>query len=106
MKRQGLMILGLVVLACFTAGCVMNVNPLVGVLYSDDVVGGLTATSNERGEKVGEATAKLICGVSYGDGSIETAAANGGISKIKTVDLKVKNVLGIYMETTTIVTGD
>jgi hypothetical protein len=84
----------------------MSVNPLVGILYSDDVVGGLTATPNAQGSKVGEATVKMICGVSYGDGSIETAAKNAGITKVKTVDLKVKNVLGVFMEVTTIVTGE
>ena len=104
--KQGAILLSLILIATLTTGCVMSVNPLVGILYSDDVTGGLTATPNAQGAKVGEATVKMICGVSYGDGSIQTAAANGGISKIKTVDLKVKNVLGVYMETTTIVTGD
>ncbi|MBN1493489.1 MAG: TRL-like family protein [Candidatus Omnitrophica bacterium] len=104
--RNGAIVLSLVLIATLATGCAMSVNPLVGVLYSDDVVGGLTATPNAQGPKVGEAMQKMILGVSYGDGSIEAAAANGGITKIKTVDLKVKNVLGVYMETTTIVTGE
>ena len=40
------------------------------------------------------------------DVSISTAAANGGITKIATVDSKTVNYLGIWVVRTTIVTGE
>lgn len=59
------------------------------------------------GSKVGEA--KMVNYVGYvaiGDASITAAAANGGITKIKTVDYKYHSIMGIINTTTTIVTGD
>ena len=106
MKRVTGLMCVLVLVAVMTSGCAMCVNPLVGTIYSDDVSGAVTATEKAGGSKIGESTATLVFGVSFGDASIQTAAANGGIDKIKTVDVRVKNVLGIFMEQTTIVTGD
>jgi hypothetical protein len=40
------------------------------------------------------------------DASIQTAAKNGGITKVSTVDLKTSNVLGIIVTYTCIVTGE
>ncbi len=57
--------------------------------------------------KVGKAMSTSILGlVATGDASIKTAAANGGITKIKYVDYQVDNILGIYGKYTTIVYGD
>ena len=57
--------------------------------------------------KVGKATATSVLGlVATGDSSIKTAAANGGITKIKYVDYEVENILGIYGKYTTVVYGD
>lgn len=93
------------VLAVCISGCALSVNPLVGALYAD-VEGPLAVTDASPGSLVGESSATLIFGVSFGDASIKAAAADAGISKIKTVDQRVKNVLGVFMEVTTIVTGD
>jgi hypothetical protein len=41
-----------------------------------------------------------------GDSSINTAAKNGGITKINHVDRQVKNVLGFIGEYTTTVYGE
>ena len=73
----------------------------------------VNATANNVGSKVGEAeTMSLFYALTlkpkflYKDFSIQTAAKNGGITKISTVDVKNKNILGIISWTTTIVTGE
>jgi len=67
----------------------------------------LAATSNSIGKKIGTAKANIFLGLTFGgDYSIQTAAKNGGITKISTVDVKYKNVLNLYMSRTTIVTGE
>lgn len=71
-------------------------------------VAPLCATGNTLGSKVGTATAKYLFGalpMGGADGSIATAAQNGGITKISTVDVKTE--LGfIFTNVTTVVTGE
>lgn len=65
-------------------------------------------TENPVGSKVGEATGTLAFGGAYGgfvDYSLQTAAKNGGITKIATVDVRTKYLL-YAVEYTTIVTGE
>ena len=65
------------------------------------------ATSNPIGDKVGQATATGYFGLFFdADASIRTAAKNGGITKISTVDIKTTNALNIIITYTTIVTGE
>ena len=45
-------------------------------------------------------------GVALGDCSIEQAMKNGGITKVHHVSSKVRNILGVYAEYTTIVHGE
>ena len=88
---------------------------LVGVVVVLVVIAGCStvtpmgATSNEVGPLVGEASAAYILGwLPLGleqDYGIATAAANGGITEISTYDVKVYQILGFYVEYTTIVTG-
>ena len=68
----------------------------------------VTATSNPVGAKVGTAKATGFLGVLFfdEDASIQTAAKNGGITQISTVDIKHTNVLGIVVTYETIVTGE
>jgi hypothetical protein len=74
-------------------------------LYTD--VRGPVAVGTATGSsKVGEAKATAIVGVALGDASIETAMKNGGITKVHHVDTKVRNILGVYAEYTTIVYGE
>lgn len=101
-KFKGILLVA--VLAVCLSGCALSVNPLVGALYAD-VKGPITSTG-DSGSLVGESQATLIFGVSFGDASIQAAAANGGITKVRSVDQKVRNVLGVFMEVTTIVTGE
>jgi len=80
-----------------------------GALLSACAAGGpFTATDNPVGSKVGEASYKVILGIfitDKGDASLKRAAQNGGISKIATVDTRVK--AGFFtVKYTTIVTGE
>ncbi len=65
------------------------------------------ATANEIGDKVGTSSATCyfytLCFDQ--DASIQAAAKNGGITKIATIDIKTKNILGIIVTYETIVTG-
>lgn len=68
----------------------------------------VTATSNQVGTKVGSATATGFFGVLFfdQDASIRTAARNGNITRISTVDIRHGNVLGLIYTYETIVTGE
>lgn len=68
----------------------------------------VNATSNPVGEKVGTSTATGFLGVFFfdQDASIRTAAKNGGITRISTVDIKQSNILGLVVTYETIVTGE
>jgi len=68
----------------------------------------VNATSNPVGSKVGTATATGYLGVLFfdADASIRTAAKNGGITKISTVDIKQGNILNLIVTYETIVTGE
>lgn len=68
----------------------------------------VNATSNPVGSKVGTATATGYLGYLFfdQDASIQTAARNGGITKISTVDIKYSSILNIVVTYETIVTGE
>ena len=80
---------------------------LAGFLGSCSISGPLMVTNHSGGDKKGEASRKIIFNITLGQtdlGAI-TAAKNGGIKKIATVDWKVTG--GIFSTTyTTIVTGE
>lgn len=67
----------------------------------------VNATSNSVGSKVGTAKATGYLGMLFfdADASIRTAARNGGITKISTVDIKQTSLLGLIVTYETIVTG-
>ncbi len=79
------------------------------VLSSCSVTVPVTATSNPVGSKVGIAKATQTLGffLDGGDLSIQTAAKNGGIKKISTVDFK-RTLVFLYavQNFETIVTGE
>lgn len=68
----------------------------------------VNATGNTVGEKVGTSKATGYLGVLFfdADASIRTAAKNGGIKKISTVDIKQTSILGLIVTYETIVTGE
>lgn len=76
-------------------GCATSRLGVGGILYAETLT-PLDATTNQPGNRVGEACATSIFGlIAKGDASIETARRNGGITLISTVDEKYDNVLGI-----------
>jgi uncharacterized protein YdbL (DUF1318 family) len=68
----------------------------------------VNATSNAIGNKVGTAKATGYLGILFfdADASIRTAAKNGGISRISTVDIKHTSLLNLIVTYETIVTGE
>ena len=81
----------------------------IAFLSSCSVTAPVTATSNPVGSKVGTAESTQIIGFfpDGGDMSIKTAAKNGGITKISTVDFKSSLVfLFFVIKHETIVTGE
>lgn len=79
--------------------------PLNGFLFNG-VSTGIAATSNQAGNRVGEACASSILGlVAMGDSTIETARRNGGITLITSVDNSFTSILGLYASYCTHVRG-
>ena len=92
MKKMKIVItLGLVTL--FLTGCAITLP--------------VAATSNPVGSKVGTSTATGYFGALFfdADASIRSAAANGGITKISTVDVKISSLFNIITSYECIVTG-
>lgn len=81
---------------------------LVAAMSSCALTLPVDATSNPVGSKVGTATATGYLGVLFfdQDASIQTAAKNGGITRISTVDIKQTSILNIVVTYETIVTGE
>lgn len=68
----------------------------------------VNATGYAVGSKIGTATATGYLGILFfdADASIRTAAKNGGITRISSVDLKQTSILGIIVTYETIVSGE
>ncbi|KAF0237989.1 MAG: hypothetical protein FD181_1470 [Prolixibacteraceae bacterium] len=68
----------------------------------------VNATGYAVGSKVGTAKATGYLGVLFfdADASIKTAAKNGGITRISSVDLKHTSIFGIIVTYETIVSGE
>ena len=79
---------------------------VAGMMSSCALTMPVNATSNPVGTKVGTASATGYFGMFFdGDASIRTAAKNGGITKISTVDIKTSTMFFIITYET-IVTGE
>jgi len=81
---------------------------VVAMLASCSLTLPVDATSNPVGSKVGTAKATGYLGILFfnADASIQSAAKNGGITKISTVDVKHSSFLNIIVSYETIVTGE
>ncbi|PID28661.1 MAG: hypothetical protein CSB55_03790 [Candidatus Cloacimonadota bacterium] len=81
---------------------------VVMVLGACSITIPVSATSNTVGNKVGQAMGTGYLGILNFDvdASIQTAARNGGIKKISTVDFKKTDLLGFVQTYTCIVTGE
>jgi hypothetical protein len=87
------------------SGCATARSPVTGFWYTD-TNSSVTATSNQAGNRVGEACATSILGIiGTGDASIEAARRNGGITMISSVDDHATSILGVYAKYCTIVRG-
>ncbi len=85
-------------------GCISVYTPAMGVLFTE--VYGPVDAGTTVGSREGKACAQSILGlVATGDASIQTAARNGGITNIGSVDHYTRNLLGILGEFCTIVRG-
>jgi len=88
------------------AGMAFNGRTGMGSIYSETKLPE-SATGNPIGSKTGQACASSILGwVTTGDASTSTAARNGQIQRVFTVDNSSKNILGIYATFCTVVTGE
>ena len=81
---------------------------LAFMITSCSITKPINATGYAVGSKVGTAKATGYFGVIFidGDASIRTAAKNGGINRISSVDLKKTSLLGIIVTYETIVSGE
>ena len=99
----GRQILAAVALAALFLSC-SGFGPQGSLVTSTKV--GIYATEN-AGSKYGSSCAFTILGlVALGDGSVETAAANGGVTTIKSIDLESFSILFFYGRLCTVVRGD
>ena len=103
--NKTILVLGVAGMISVLSGCATARSPVTGVWYTD-THSGVAATSNQAGNRVGEACASTILGlIGTGDASIEAARRNGGITMISSVDDHSKSILGLWAEYCTIVRG-
>lgn len=78
------------------------------MLASCSITLPVNATSNPVGSKVGKSSGNCFLGaLCFGvDASIQSAAKNGGITKISTVDYTNKNILNLIITHECTVTGE
>ena len=82
--------------------------PPGGALYSDiQAPLSIEPEGTKLGSKVGEASSTSILGLyAVGDVSVATAAEAGGITTVRHIDYKMKNLLGVLSTFTIVVYGD
>ena len=104
--KVALTLVGITAVAFSLAACGGIVaSPVVGTTFNETKYGNI-ATAETATTKEGKACGTSILGwVAQGDASIVAAKANGGITKVASVDHYAKNILGIFGEWCTIVRG-
>src|SRR5258707_1253055 len=101
MSKTSILLLSAIVLA----GCAHANGPLIGGVYTD-TQSGVAVTSNQAGNRVGQACGTSILGiVATGDATVEAARRAGGITLITSVDESASSILGFYAKYCTIVRG-
>ncbi|MBV1873468.1 MAG: TRL-like family protein [Gammaproteobacteria bacterium] len=82
--------------------------PPMGMLYSDiQAPLSIEPEGTKLGNKVGEASSTNILGLyAVGDVSVAAAAEAGGITTVRHIDYKMKNLLGVLSTFTIVVHGD
>ena len=101
-------LMALAAMAALASGCVMTSSNTIASALTLDVSSPDTnfIDNSVKPEKKGIAKASGILCYCEGDASLKAAMDNGGIKKIHHVDYKVKNILGIIADYTTIVYGE
>ena len=104
--KVALTLVGMTAAAFSLAACGQIVaSPMAGTTFNETKYGNI-ATAETATTKEGKACGTSILGwVAQGDASIVAAKANGGITKVTSVDHSAKNILGIFGEWCTIVKG-
>lgn len=112
MKRDGVRWVRLCAVAALVSGlsgCAVFTSPVlppIGAFTSMTAPVDIEFNQTEIGPIEGRAKAASVLGlVSWGDASVAAAAAAGGLTSIDQIDCRIFNVLGIYVEYETIVTG-
>ena len=101
MKKLFFALLSAFVVSIFSVACT-TIQPGYG-FGSNAVISGANM------EKTGKASGIFLFGIvpfPRADVSMSTAAENGGITKIATIDTKTTSFLGLIVSRTTIVTGE
>lgn len=102
---QMLMLMLSLVSALFLACSTPGFGPAGGIFTSVKV--GVYGSSTENLTRSGEACSMSILGlIAVGDGSVETAAANGGLKTVKVVNLQGFSILGLFAQLCTVVAGE
>ncbi len=95
----------LVVVTLSLSGCMGEASPVRGIIYADVRYAGFATTATDA-SKEGEACAKSILTLfAFGDATVSTAKANGGITQVAAVEHSSFNILGAYSTWCTIVRG-
>ena len=103
--KVALTLAGLTAAALSLTACQIVYSPMQGTTFNETRYGNI-ATAETSTAKEGKACGSSILGwVAQGDASIAAAKANGGITKVTSVDHYAKNILGIFGEWCTIVKG-
>jgi hypothetical protein len=96
---------GYLILMAVLTGCGTLRAPVIGAIYSD-VTASEGVSSNQAGNRVGQACASSILSIiATGDASVEAARRAGGITLITSVDGQSSNILFFYSKYCTIVRG-
>jgi hypothetical protein len=104
--QVALSLVGIAAIALSLAACQIVQSPMAGTTFNETKFGNI-ATAESSTAKEGKACGTSILGaVAQGDASVVAAKANGGITKVTSVDHYAKNILGIYGEWCTIVKGN
>ncbi|MBI3807396.1 MAG: hypothetical protein HY281_07755 [Nitrospirae bacterium] len=105
--KVALTLVGITAAALSLANCAPIVaSPMAGTTFNETKYGNI-ATAETATTKEGKACGTTILGaVAQGDASVMAAKANGGITKVTSVDHSAKSILGIWGEWCTIVKGN
>ena len=103
--KKVFLFLGVAAIAALASSC----STLGAGMVYEDVTSPHAVTSNPTSNKtkVGTSNSISVLGiVSLGDGGVNVAAKNAGISKISYVDVRKTSILGVYTKSETYVYGE